>query len=600
MLNKFESGFLKSATEMKRICLITLLLVVFGTGGSVRAEPISDHVFEVEIDHGLDYADPANANDTSYEFFVEIATDDTVEFIEILAPGGETFTIPRLADQWDGINEIWTHWEYDAGSDSYRWEYEATYTDISDFDVYGDGTYVFNIYYFSGSEHQTNVWYGIPGTTDPIVQPIQEPVLTYPSHGAVDVVSPVTITWEEITDPGAVGIFLFLETSGGPEQDYDFDLSETNSDPIVLANGLWNAEFGFGPWYETADNGDGIGVGVGKYAESDYEFTVGPSAGTYSGGDGSEGNPYLINSASDMQEIGANSDDWDKHFLVTANIDLGEFTDEQFNIIGNYADSFTGVFNANDHVISNFTYTSTDTDYIGLFGCVGSAGEIKDLGLTDPNVDAGTGDNVGGLVGYNYGTVSNCYASGAVTGTDYHVGGLVGRNDGTVSNCYATGTVTGIVYVGGLVGYNDDAGTVSNSYATGDVAGESYHVGGLMGLNFGGISNCYASGTVTGTDDHYHVGGLVGRNYGTVENSYAKGLVTGNNYVGGLVAYNDDAGKVKNSYATGDVEGEDYHAGGLVGYNDSMISNCYSTGNVNGTYYVGGFVGYNDGAGWVS
>jgi len=241
---------------------------------NVTREPISDHVFGIGIDHGLDYADPSNADDTRYQFWVEIATDDTVELVEILAPGGETFTIPRLADQWDGVNQIWTHWEYDAWSDSYRWEYEATYTDIGDFDVYGDGTYVFNIYYFSDSEHQTSAWYGIPGTSDPIVQPTQEPVLTYPSHGAVDVVSPVTITWEEVTDPGAVGIFLFLETSGGPEQDYDFDVSETNSDPIVLANGLWYAEFGFGPWYETADNGDGIGVGVGKYAESDYEFTV--------------------------------------------------------------------------------------------------------------------------------------------------------------------------------------------------------------------------------------------------------------------------------------------------------------------------------------
>ncbi|GAG85111.1 unnamed protein product, partial [marine sediment metagenome] len=54
------------------------------------------------------------------------------------------------------------------------------------------------------------------------------------------------------------------------------------------------------------------------------------------------------------------------------------------------------VFDGNGHTISNFTYTSTDTDYIGLFGYVsGGNAEIKDLGLIDPNVDAVIARNVG-------------------------------------------------------------------------------------------------------------------------------------------------------------------------------------------------------------
>jgi hypothetical protein len=65
-------------------------------------------------------------------------------------------------------------------------------------------------------------------------------------------------------------------------------------------------------------------------------------------------------------------------------------------------------------------------------------------------------------VGYNFwdvlfniwGAVSNCYATGTVSGIYYYVGGLVGRNYGPVSNSYATGTVSGTDFVGGLVGYN--------------------------------------------------------------------------------------------------------------------------------------------------
>jgi len=75
-------------------------------------------------------------------------------------------------------------------------------------------------------------------------------------------------------------------------------------------------------------------------------------AGTYSGGDGSPENPYLIATAEDMNDIGANPDDWDAHFLLVADINLADYTGTQFNIIG----GFTGVFDGNDHTISNFTY----------------------------------------------------------------------------------------------------------------------------------------------------------------------------------------------------------------------------------------------------
>lgn len=81
-------------------------------------------------------------------------------------------------------------------------------------------------------------------------------------------------------------------------------------------------------------------------------------------------------------------------------------------------------------------------------------------------------DNLGGLVGYNGDvgdnifTIENSYASGNVTGsgTAASNGGLVGQNNaqGRIINSYATGVITGAGTKGGLVG--DNFGTVTNSY----------------------------------------------------------------------------------------------------------------------------------------
>ena len=120
----------------------------------------------------------------------------------------------------------------------------------------------------------------------------------------------------------------------------------------------------------------------------------------YSGGSGTAEDPYLIYTAAQMNEIGANPADWNKHFKLMADIDLSSYTGTQFNIIGTDVNPFTGAFDGNNHTISNFTYTSSATDYVGLFRSIGQGSEIKNLGLL--NVDVSGQNYVGGLVGYNY------------------------------------------------------------------------------------------------------------------------------------------------------------------------------------------------------
>jgi hypothetical protein len=195
--------------------------------------------------------------------------------------------------------------------------------------------------------------------------------------------------------------------------------------------------------------------------------------------------------------------------------------------VGTSASRFTGRFDGRGYKISNL-YINKPTTSTGLFGYVGSVGVVENVGLENENV-IGAGW-VGGLVGSNYGTVTNSRFTGAVSASGYNDGGLVGYNysGGTVTNSYSTGSVRASSYdVGGLVGNN--YGTVSNSYSTCTVISTSTNTsetGGLVGMNSGTVSNCYSTGTVSCATSNY-VGGLIGRNGATVTNSFWDNVTSG-------------------------------------------------------------------------
>lgn len=95
-------------------------------------------------------------------------------------------------------------------------------------------------------------------------------------------------------------------------------------------------------------------------------FIIVPLQAQYSGGTGEPNDPYQIVTAEQMNAIGTESNDWDKNFILTADIDLAQYTGTQFNIIK----SFTGTFDGNGHTLLNFTYTSTNKNYVGIFGSI--------------------------------------------------------------------------------------------------------------------------------------------------------------------------------------------------------------------------------------
>ena len=263
--------------------------------------------------------------------------------------------------------------------------------------------------------------------------------------------------------------------------------------------------------------------------------------------------------------------------------------------------AYTGTFYGDGHTISGLYYDDSG-DYAGLFGYVGSGGQVKNVKVADSYIGNNNRDGfTGGVCGYNNGgTITNCYNTGTVKGL-YYTGGVCGRNRGMITNCSFSGSVTcnnSNTYVGGVCGSN--AGTTENSYNAGTVTsvGSSTYLGGVCGYNINGgtIRNCYNTGAVNGKktgDGDFDAGGVCGFNdsyhlQSTITNCYNTGSVAvsvtgsgnGNIYAGGVCGYNGYYSTIDNCYNTGDVTGSNNGSGslcvgGVCGYNDGTITNCY-------------------------
>ncbi|MHC4719326.1 MAG: GEVED domain-containing protein, partial [Planctomycetota bacterium] len=329
---------------------------------------------------------------------------------------------------------------------------------------------------------------------------------------------------------GSWKIYIDANENGQWDSGELYNLTDVNGNYALvdLAAGSYTvAEVLQAEWEQTFPGGDGTHTVVLSPGELAEDINFGnriPVA--YGGGTGTTNDPYLIYTAEQMQAIGAAPNDWDNHFRLMADIDIGGYTGTSFNIIGNDSDPFTGVLDGNGHTISNLTYSSTGIDYVGLFGYVSDPNAmIKDVGLIDVNINAGTGFDVGSLAGVVLdSTISHCYCEGGSVSGNQAVGGLVGGCSGDVFHCYSTALVTGVNAAGGLAGATVK-GETSNCYSSGDVSGNG-DVGGLVGWNqrgewIGGpgkISNCYAVGNVSGNSG---VGGLVGDNRGSITKCYS-------------------------------------------------------------------------------
>jgi len=433
-----------------------------------------------------------------------------------------------------------------------------------------------------------------------------------------------------------------------------------------------------------------------------------PVNAKYSGGTGEPNDPYQIATAADLIALGETPEDYDKHFILTGDIDLdpnlpGRKVFDKAVIAPDNTPGgwplggawFTGVFDGKGHTVAHLTITGDS--YLGLFGGLSSAfgGSVKNLGAVDVRI-TGSGASVGGLVGETSGgTVTQCYTTGTVSGGSY-VGGLIGyHQDDVVTHCYSTVTVSGNSFVGGLIGYCLQ-GAAIRCYSAGAVSGIK-SVGGLIGgkNNKVTVKGCFwdvqVSGQVTSTggegkttlqmrdmrtyqeagwdflgredglhevwempqggypvlaifsgytrpqlagagtaedpyviadsaelgamiyyspDGHYRVGAsidLAGIHWrvpviltfaGKLDGNghTISGLtITGEDYLG-LFGTLEDGAEVRDlGLVDVNVAGSGDWVGGVAGWNDGDVIQCFSTGTVSGKDHVGGIAGWNYG-----
>ena len=170
----------------------------------------------------------------------------------------------------------------------------------------------------------------------------------------------------------------------------------------------------------------------------------------------------------------------------------------------------------------------------------------------------GSAENVGGVVGTNYGILENCSFEGIVTGNT-NVGGIVGENraDGIVLTCYNKGTIVGTNEVGGICGMNrgilqncENEGKINDGdlKTTLDLNGIDIgtlnltqnvvtrnDAGGIAGRSSGTVAGCTNKGEIGYAHIGYNVGGVIGRQSGTVINCKNMGHVMGRKDVGGII-----------------------------------------------------------------
>ena len=385
----------------------------------------------------------------------------------------------------------------------------------------------------------------------------------------------------------SLGGLIGTNTTDGEVTDSYWDIETTGqTESAADATGLTTAQmtgdraednmFDFGDtWQIEGDNPENGLTAFYPVLQNNTQDPA-PSTSLFEAGDG-EAAPYQV---STWYQLDAVRVSLDSEFVLTSDLDEDTSGYEQiagpeannnagFDPIGDFFDRFSGHFDGSEHTISNLTIMRGGENYVGLFGYVGTDGELTRVSLEAVDIEGD--ERVGGLAGETSGTIEESYVTGSVKAA-FSVGGLVGVNMGDITKSHATAPVNssgggafgGLAYAGGLVGWNNDGGTVTESYATGsvDASGDYEFVGGLVGYNSEGvITKSYATGSVESPGNN--VGGLAGSNEGAIiEESYATGSVesSGNN-VGGLVGAGFDD-TTTNSYWDLNTTGQTESANG--------------------------------------
>jgi len=309
------------------------------------------------------------------------------------------------------------------------------------------------------------------------------------------------------------------------------------------------------------------------------------------------------------------------NFILKNDIDASGLVDADgkstYNTIGRGNTAFTGTFDGDGHTIVGLQAKG------GIFGKLGSGAVVKNINIAS-SVFTGNniGDSVGAVAAENYGgKISGISGYGnTVKGSGGYIGGLVGKNYGGISNSNDQSTViagAGTV-AGGIAGVNGTnagiGGTIDNvqSYSavtTGVLAENQYasNLGGIVGKNEllsdkYNINNVSAHGITGKTGNTQTSGGIVGTNEGRISNAYNESIIHGSENIGGVAGNNVTQASNSKLAELNDVanaveiigDAGSQNVGGLVGKQDhATINQGRNTGAITGCTNVGGMVGYN-------
>ncbi len=241
----------------------------------------------------------------------------------------------------------------------------------------------------------------------------------------------------------------------------------------------------------------------------------GSSASSFRFGSGTSAEPYLITNAKELaylatQVNGGTSYDG-TYFELIADIDLNNL---EWTPIGDYENSFKGVFNGAGHTIANAiislpTSMPTSVTSYGIFGSIGDSTNkttIKNLQLDNINIEL----NAQGTTGTN--NTAKGYNIGIVTGTIFNnaeIKNVIVNNSSILDNYAITlSSNTNQFFIGGI------AGLAVNSATSTTDPGANYRYS---------IENCYSSTNInldiaittrgqaqTYVAAQYAVGGIIG------------------------------------------------------------------------------------------
>jgi len=328
-------------------------------------------------------------------------------------------------------------------------------------------------------------------------------------------------------------------------------------------------------------------------------------------------NAEELNSLQRVAEKLTDRDALSYNYVLKNDIDASGLVDADgkstYNTIGRGNTAFTGTFDGDGHTIVGLQAKG------GIFGKLGSGAVVKNINIASSVFTGENTDSVGAVAAENNGgSISGISGYGnTVKGSGGYIGGLVGKNYGGISNSNDHSTVIAgaDTVAGGIAGVNgtnvgkDKGGTIdnvqSNSAVTTGVLTEvqyASNMGGIVGKNEYNINNVSAHGITGKTGNTKTSGGIVGTNEGRISNAYNESIIHGSENIGGvagenvtqasnpkLAELNDVANAVE---IIGDAGSQ--NVGGLVGMQKHATTNQgRNTGAITGCTNVGGMVGYN-------